>query len=323
MRSCAPYSFRTTCARARQLTYTYAEGPDPNPHWKEERWGSEDAWEEGDALIELTDTNFEHDTQAATGATTGDWFISFYAPWCSSCKAIAKEIVQTARELKGEVNVAQINAFKYQSTSNRFKLEHYPTLLFFRHGKYCAYTGPRTWSDFAAFCRHRYEHKCDGQWVDVPPVPEPLNASEPVFEQVQGYANRLYQAFAKNPRLAFISVVIGLVIGLIPLYLVYVYDNDTIVYYPETGEIKSKTRVIMGPRKRTAEADNKQTNGNQTPEPRRLETIQETDVLESAPSTLESAEAKEEQGTATEPVANSDESEIKQRSKKQKKKSKT
>lgn len=28
----------------------------------------------------LTDANFEHDTQASTGATTGDWFVEFYAP---------------------------------------------------------------------------------------------------------------------------------------------------------------------------------------------------------------------------------------------------
>ena len=27
---------------------------------------------------ELTDDNFEHDTQAATGATTGDWLVEFY-----------------------------------------------------------------------------------------------------------------------------------------------------------------------------------------------------------------------------------------------------
>jgi hypothetical protein len=32
----------------------------------------------------LTDQNFEHDTQATTGATTGDWFVLFYAPWCDN-----------------------------------------------------------------------------------------------------------------------------------------------------------------------------------------------------------------------------------------------
>jgi hypothetical protein len=29
---------------------------------------------------ELTDENLEHDTQAATGATTGPWLVEFYAP---------------------------------------------------------------------------------------------------------------------------------------------------------------------------------------------------------------------------------------------------
>ena len=29
-------------------------------------------------FIEQTDTSFEHMTQAATGATTGDWLIMFY-----------------------------------------------------------------------------------------------------------------------------------------------------------------------------------------------------------------------------------------------------
>jgi hypothetical protein len=28
----------------------------------------------------LTDATFEHDTQASTGSTTGDWFVEFYAP---------------------------------------------------------------------------------------------------------------------------------------------------------------------------------------------------------------------------------------------------
>lgn len=33
-------------------------------------------------VVVLTDANFEHLTQAATGATTGDWLVAFKAPWC-------------------------------------------------------------------------------------------------------------------------------------------------------------------------------------------------------------------------------------------------
>ena len=32
---------------------------------------------EGKKAYQLTDDNFEHDTQATTGATTGDWLVLF------------------------------------------------------------------------------------------------------------------------------------------------------------------------------------------------------------------------------------------------------
>lgn len=34
-----------------------------------------------DEVVKLTDATFEELTQAATGATTGDWVVMFYAPW--------------------------------------------------------------------------------------------------------------------------------------------------------------------------------------------------------------------------------------------------
>jgi hypothetical protein len=32
-------------------------------------------------VVQLDSKNFEHLTQAASGATTGDWLVKFYAPW--------------------------------------------------------------------------------------------------------------------------------------------------------------------------------------------------------------------------------------------------
>ncbi|CAN0015256.1 unnamed protein product, partial [Choristocarpus tenellus] len=40
-------------------------------------------------VVVLSSVNFEHLTQASTGATTGDWFVKFYAPWCGHCKKMA------------------------------------------------------------------------------------------------------------------------------------------------------------------------------------------------------------------------------------------
>lgn len=57
----------------------------------------------------LDDSNFEHLTQAATGATTGDWFIKFYAPWCGHCKRLVPAWNELATEVKGRVNVAKVD----------------------------------------------------------------------------------------------------------------------------------------------------------------------------------------------------------------------
>lgn len=43
---------------------------------------------EASNIITLDSDNFEKLTQASTGATTGDWLIEFYAPWCDHCKRL-------------------------------------------------------------------------------------------------------------------------------------------------------------------------------------------------------------------------------------------
>ena len=96
------------------------------------------------AVVDLTDATFEHLTQAATGATTGPWFVKFYAPWCGHCKSMAPAWEDLATAIGSTVNVAQVDCTAHRSTCRRFGVKSFPTLLFVDRGSVWEYEGERT-----------------------------------------------------------------------------------------------------------------------------------------------------------------------------------
>merc|ERR1719421_1742698 len=82
--------------------------------------------EEGSEVITLNAENFEHLTQAATGATTGDWLIKFYAPWCGHCKKLAPVWEDVASRLVGEINVAKVDVSQNRNLGTRFGIKGFP-----------------------------------------------------------------------------------------------------------------------------------------------------------------------------------------------------
>lgn len=103
----------------------------------------------------LNDDTFEHLTQAASGATTGDWFIMFYRDDCEACLKFQAKWEYVASQLKGRTNLAKVNIMLDGiSTASRFKVEKVPFFLFFRLGKYYIYDIPNLESkalqDFAS-----------------------------------------------------------------------------------------------------------------------------------------------------------------------------
>ena len=91
----------------------------------------------------LTDIDFEHDTQAAGGATTGDWFVYF----CDKdkrklCPQWARDLwLDLYYKLKGKATCAYVNLPESRETQQRFNITHdnIPAVFYLRKGKYYRY----------------------------------------------------------------------------------------------------------------------------------------------------------------------------------------
>lgn len=85
-------------------------------------------------------------------------FIEFYAPWCGHCKKLAPELEDAARQLAGQpgVLVAKVDCTVEEVLGRRFDVRGYPTMKFFRHGKYLQdYELGRTAAELVAFIKKK------------------------------------------------------------------------------------------------------------------------------------------------------------------------
>merc|ERR1712232_609208 len=165
---------------------------------------SSTVYSEGD-VVELNSDNFEHLTQLSTGATTGDWFIKFYAPWCGHCKRLAPTWEEVATELKGVVNVAKVDVTQSRGLGKQFGVKGFPTLLLFRKGKMMKYTGARTKEAMSEWA-HTAEPEDD--------IPGPLPITEVALSGLVKQLEDLVGVLNKFPVPAIILVVVGLLIGI-------------------------------------------------------------------------------------------------------------
>jgi protein disulfide-isomerase-like protein len=108
-------------------------------------------------IVTLSSDNFEHDTQASSGSTTGPWLLKFYAPWCGHCKVMAPVMEELASDLLGQVNVADIDVTQNRDLGRRFNITGFPTLKFMHQGKTYDYKGPRTFVDMKEFVTSGYK----------------------------------------------------------------------------------------------------------------------------------------------------------------------
>jgi protein disulfide-isomerase-like protein len=108
-------------------------------------------------VVILTSKNFEQITQASSGASTGDWLVEFYAPWCGHCKKLDPIYEDVAKRLKGEVNVAKVDVPANRELGTRFDIKGFPSIVLLSKGKSYVYKGRRTVEDISEFARGGYQ----------------------------------------------------------------------------------------------------------------------------------------------------------------------
>ncbi|KAI1450549.1 thioredoxin-like protein [Annulohypoxylon stygium] len=97
--------------------------------------------------VSLTAESF----QTLVTMTQEPWFIKFYAPWCHHCQAMASNWQQLAKEMKGKLNVGEVNCDAESRLCKDVHLRGFPTILFFRGGERVEYNGLRGLGDFIQY----------------------------------------------------------------------------------------------------------------------------------------------------------------------------
>ena len=99
--------------------------------------------EKEEPLKTLNDDTFEHLTQAATGATTGDWLVVFSATdnKCPDCSQSIKVFEELAYRLYKRMNIAKVDTDVNKLLVRRFKISKFPTIILFRFGFQFQYYG--------------------------------------------------------------------------------------------------------------------------------------------------------------------------------------
>ena len=59
----------------------------------------------------------------------------FWAPWCQPCKIVEPMIAKLAKEMKGKVAFARVNADRNRKLSLKYRVMSIPTLLLFKNGR--------------------------------------------------------------------------------------------------------------------------------------------------------------------------------------------
>ncbi|XP_059175392.1 protein disulfide-isomerase A4-like [Physella acuta] len=125
-----------------------------------------------DSVLVLNEDNFDEVIQDNPVV-----LVEFYAPWCGHCKQLTPEYAAAAKELaKADppVLLGKVDATVHSKLAERFEVQGYPTLKFFRDGKEYSYEGPRVKDGIVSYMTERAAR----DWVPEPDAVVTLTTAE-------------------------------------------------------------------------------------------------------------------------------------------------
>ncbi len=84
-----------------------------------------------DAVLTLTDANFDRDVLQSDQPV----LVDFWATWCAPCKAISPLIDAVAADYAGKVKVGKVNVDDNPATPGKYGVRGIPTIILFKDGK--------------------------------------------------------------------------------------------------------------------------------------------------------------------------------------------
>jgi len=98
----------------------------------------------------LTDTTFDAHIKSNDDKGT---LVMFYAPWCGHCKRAKPAYVEAAADVKsqGKGSLAAVDCTVHKDLCSKYGVKGFPTIQYFKGGKYDKYSGGRTKEDFTNF----------------------------------------------------------------------------------------------------------------------------------------------------------------------------
>ncbi|OKL57053.1 hypothetical protein UA08_07618 [Talaromyces atroroseus] len=113
--------------------------------------------------------------------THDPWFIKFYAPWCPHCQALAPTWLAMAKEMKGKLNIGEVNCDVEKRLCKDAGVNAYPTMLFFKSGEKVEYEGLRGLGDLISYAQKAVDTGAGVQYVDAAAFKELEETGDVIF----------------------------------------------------------------------------------------------------------------------------------------------